>query len=85
METKEVIVNAKKFVVHELLAVESDKIADLESTKRAVELVKMSSNLSDNDYAVLTVKERGAILKAINELNGWSEDFQKPQADAVKY
>ena len=79
MEEKTVEVNGKKFIVKELLAVDFDKIQDIENTTaRIVETIKFSANLSDEDYKTLTIKERGVIQVAMGELNGWT-DFQKSE------
>ena len=80
VETEKVKVKDKEFTVHELLAIESDDILDTEDKKlRIKKLVLKSANLSEEEYKILTLHERTEIIKAINRLNGWSEDFQKPQ------
>jgi len=85
METKKVKVKEKEFEVHELLAVEFDEIQKIEDDMdRIAALIKKSSNLSDEDYNRLTLKERSGIMSAINELNGWTEDFQSPPQQSKK-
>ena len=72
----ELKVGSRLFVVRELLAVELDEA--LEETDKRVALKKQvmfSTGLKDDEYQKLTVKERIAILKAMNKLNG-IEDFQ---------
>lgn len=76
MEKKTVKIGEKEFVVRELLAKESDILIDMESEKtsdRIRERLKMQTDLSDEDYDLLTEKERDAILAAMNELNGWGK------------
>lgn len=69
METKEVIVGERKFIVKELKAIQLDDI-NFEDRKSAVKMqVQLSTGLNDEDYNNLTVKERGALLRAIDELN----------------
>ena len=73
---KEVEVNGKKFVVRELLATELDNI-DLNDSKNSIrKQVILSTGISEDEYNKLTVKERGAILKVITELN--YPDFLNP-------
>ena len=73
---KEVIIGEKKFVVRELLAIELDDI-DLSDNKISIKKqVMLSTGISEEEYAKLTVKERMAILKVITELN--YPDFQVP-------
>ena len=74
---KEVIVGSKKFIVKELLALELDSI-DFNDKKEAIKKqVILSTGITENDYSILTVKERLNIINAINEVNGFS-DFQVP-------
>ena len=78
MKEETVIVDGKEFKVHELLAVEEDEILDKTYTKnsdRTKEYVMKCANISEEDYKKLTSKERLAIVKAMNKLNG-SENFQ---------
>ena len=85
MEREQVEVNGKNFTIHELLATEFDEIQEEEnSTKRVVELIKKSADLSDEDYSKLTLKERSQIQKVINKLNGWEDDFQKLETEEKK-
>lgn len=85
METKEIVVKDKKFVVHELLAIENDEIQEIEGRKeRWKSLIMKSANLSDEDYKSLTAREQGAIIKVMNELNGWNTDFQKSEVEEKK-
>ena len=81
MEQREVEVNGKKFVVHELLATEFDETQKIEDrTDSIVALIKTSSDMTGEDYAKLTLKERTKVMDAINELNGWT-DFRKSETE----
>jgi hypothetical protein len=81
METKEIVIGEKKFIVSELLAKDSDKLGEIEdTTERIVEMIIKCTGMSIAEYNELTVKERSKIMDAITELNGWS-DFQQPKAD----
>ena len=82
MEQKEVEINGKKYIVHELLAIEFDETQKIEdSTDRIVSIIKKSANMSDEDYAKITLKERSTVLDIVNELNGWNKDFQKSETE----
>lgn len=72
---KEIIVGQKKFIVKEMLAKDMDDI-DFNDKKTAVKKqVMISTSISEDEYTNLTVKERLAIIKAINDVNGFA-DFQ---------
>lgn len=74
---KEIVVGERKFLVRELLAVELDDTMDIQDKKLALKKqVTLSAGLNDEEYAKLTVKERIAIINAMNELNGVG-NFQK--------
>jgi len=85
MESKEITVGKKTFKVHELLATEFDAIQEEENvTKRIIATIVKSADLTTEDYATLTLKERGAIQNAMAILNGWKtedKDFQKPNVE----
>jgi len=85
---KDIVVNGKSFKIRELLAIEVDNLefpreTDTEEVKKAKfnELAKKqimcSANLSEEEVAKLTWKERNEIMGTINEINGFSV-FQKP-------
>jgi len=75
MESK-IIVSGKTFTVRELLARELDEALETEDKKDSLrKQVKFSTGISDDEYDKLTVKERIAIVREINKLNG-VEDFQ---------
>ena len=75
---KEVEVNGKKFVVRELLAKDVDDI-NFDDKKEAVKKqVILSTQISEEEFNNLTMKERLVIFKIINEING-IEDFQQPK------
>jgi len=74
---KEIDVNGRKFKIRELLAIELDDI-DWNDKKQAIKKqVILSTGISEEEYAKLTVKERLEIIKEINEINGFS-DFLSP-------
>ena len=69
-------INGKEFIVRELFANEVDI---MEGDNKAVikKQIMIASNLTEEDYNNLTWKEKMALIKASNEVNGL-EDFQKP-------
>lgn len=65
----EIDVNGRKFNVRELLAIELDDI-NFDDKKEAIKKqVMLSAGLSEADYSKLTVKERIAIITAVNDIN----------------
>lgn len=73
---KEVIVNGRKFVVKEVLAIDIDNANinwDDVNDSRKKQLM-LAVNLTEDDYAKLTFKERLQLQKVFNELN--IADFQ---------
>ncbi len=73
MKEKEVIVDEKKFIVKELKAKVLDDI-NWDDKKAALKTqVQLSTELSDAEYDELSIRERIAIVKTINEINGFSE------------
>ena len=73
MEKETIKFEEKTLEIRELLATEFDEISEIEdATKRIVEMVKISANLSDDDYKQVTVKERKKIIDTLNKLNGWT-------------
>lgn len=87
MQTKEIEINGKKFIVHELLAIEEDEIIDMNLEKLSQKLkakVMKSTDMKEEEYQVLTSMEREKILEAINELNHYNETFQKSEITESK-
>jgi len=79
MESKEVKIKDKKFVIKELLAYESDEILDMNLEKTSAKIrerLKKQASLSDEDYNQLTEKDRDVLLQAMNKINGWGK-FQE--------
>ena len=72
---KEVIVNGKKFIVKEILAIDVDNASinweDVNDSRK--KQLTLATGLTDEEYSKLTFKERLLIQKAFNELN--VEDF----------
>lgn len=75
METKEIKVGDRLFKVRELYARELDTIDWNDKANALKKQVQLSTELTDDEYDKLTVKERMALIKTMNELNGVA-DFQ---------
>jgi hypothetical protein len=73
MEQKEVVIGNKKFIVKELLGVEFDKIDFSNKLESIKQQVTLSAGIQEDEYNKLTLKERLAILKAIEEVNGLTD------------
>ena len=76
MDTKQITVGVKSFTIRELKAVELDDIDFTDRKLSVKKQVQLSTGISDDDYSNLSVKERLTIIKVINELNGFNENFQ---------
>ena len=71
---KEVKVGSKTFIVRELLAIEADDI-NFDDKKEAIKKqIMLSTSMSEDEYKLLTLKERFSLIKVFNELN--IPDFQ---------
>ena len=73
---KEVIVNGRKFIVKEILAIDIDNANinwDDVNDSRKKQLI-LATGLSEDEYNKLTFKERLQLQKIFNELN--IADFQ---------
>lgn len=80
MESKSIQIGNKTFVVRELLATElDDALAIVDKKDSLRKQVTSSTGLTDEEYSKLSVKERIAIIKTMNELNTL-DDFQKTPA-----
>ena len=74
---KEIKVGEKTFIVREMLAVDTDDI-DWNNRGDAIKKqVIISTGISEDEYKLLSVKERLVIVQTINEINGFN-DFQNP-------
>ena len=78
MKKQEVKVDDRVFIVRELLAREYDMIDYTDRKQGLREEIKTMTGMSDTEYNELTFKERLAIQKACNSINGVGQDFQNP-------
>ena len=81
---KEIDVNGKKFVIKEIKykdLVELGSVSPdgtVDNSKAAKALMLKSTDMTDDQYNELSMKEGIEIQKSINELNGIGQDFLKP-------
>ncbi len=76
---KEVIVGEKKYLVKEVKYKDLIAIGQVDQATAARKLLLLSTNITDEEYDQLSMKEGVAVMKVVNELNGLSEEanFQK--------
>lgn len=75
---KTININGKEYIINEILAIDFDELVNSENDGEKVKkLLKHSSNITEEEYNKLTIRERSSILKTVNEVNGWATDFQE--------
>ena len=77
MEEKEITINGKVFKIKEIKYKDVTKFADMEKDEAAKQLLLLSTNLTEEEYENLTMREGVLLQKEITELNGLT-DFQEP-------
>jgi len=77
METKEIEIEGKKFIVSEIKYKELTSFTEMEKGEAAKKLMLVSTGITEEEYDNLTIKEGMILQKTINELNGL-DDFQQP-------
>ena len=74
MEKKITISNGKEYIISEILykdVVENSSTATAEGTSKF--LLQKSTNITDEEFATLTMKDGIKLQKAVNEINGLIE------------
>jgi hypothetical protein len=81
MEQKIKISNGKEFVVKEILYKDMTENTSMNKAQSAKKLLQLSTGISDEEYNTLGMKDGLLLQKAVNEVNGFTEDFlsQKQQ------
>ena len=77
MEQKEVEVNGKKFIIKELKYKDLAGLGEISQEESVKKSMMLSTNMTEEQYDELSVKEGVELQQAINEMNGL-QDFQKP-------
>jgi hypothetical protein len=76
MEKKVTLSNGKEYVVKEVLYKDIIDNSSKDKSEVAKILLKLSANLSDDEYNVLTMRDGIKLQKEVNEVNGFGEkDF----------
>ena len=75
---KKITIGTREFILKELKYKVIASLADISKEESAKKLMILSTDMSDEEYDNLSLKEGITLQKEINELNGLGEDFQKP-------
>ena len=78
MENKEVVINDKTYIVKEIKYKDIAAFSETNQEKSAKKMMILSTDMSEEEYDNLSVRDGLKIQKIINELNGFGKDFQKP-------
>lgn len=70
----------KEIEFKEIKYKDSIAVAELSKTEAGKKLILLGTNLTEDEFNELTMKEGLEIQKQINKVNEF-EDFQKPQED----
>ena len=77
MEEKEITINGKVIKLKEIKYKDATAFGELSKEESAKKLMLLSTDLTDEEYENLSMKNGMDIQKEINELNGLV-DFQEP-------
>lgn len=75
---KTIKIGDREFNLKELKYKVIASLSDLSKEESAKKLMILSTDMSDDEYDNLSLKEGITLQKEINEFNGLGEDFQKP-------
>ena len=78
MEEKEIVVNGKTYKIKELKYKDVAALGQITQEESAKKMMVLSTNMTEEEYTELGMKDGLELQKAINELNGFGEDFPKP-------
>lgn len=78
MVEKEIVVNDKTYKLKELKYKDVAALGQINQEESAKKLLILSVGITEEEYNDLSMRDGIEIQKAINELNGFVEDFQKP-------
>ena len=78
---KEIVISTGRIVVIKELKYKDIVSLDKDDTSASAQkMMQLSTGLTDEEYADLSIKDGISIQKLVNEVNGLT-DFQKPQSD----
>lgn len=75
MEKKVTLNNGKEYTVKEILYKDLVGNATDDKAESAKLVLKMSTGITDEEYEILTMKDGVKLQAAVNEVNGFNEDF----------
>lgn len=78
MQTEEVKIGEKTYVVNEIKYKDVIKLTDIPKEEASKTLIQLSIDMSDEEYDNLSMRDGIKLQKVINKLNGLEEDFQTP-------
>lgn len=78
MDENEVVENKKSYNLKELKYKDIASLGQKNQDEYAKKMMILSTNMSEEEYNELSMKEGLKIQKEINSLNGFDEDFQQP-------
>ena len=81
---KKITIGEKEYTVKELKYKDVAGLGQEDQTANVKKLMQLSTDMADEEYDNLSMKEGIAIQKVVNELNGISEDFQLPNQQTKK-
>ena len=74
----EIQIGDKKFELKELKYKIIASLGDLSKEESVKKLMILSTDMTEDEYNDLSLKEGITLQKEINKLNGLDDDFQKP-------
>ena len=77
MEKKDIEINGNMRTIKELKYKTLASLADASKEEASKKLILLSTDMTEEEYEEMSLREGIAIQKAINELNGL-DDFQQP-------
>ena len=78
MQTEEVEISGKKYSVKEIKYKDVTKLSDITKEEASKQLIILSTDMTEEEYENLSMRDGIKIQKVINKLNGLAEDFQQP-------
>lgn len=77
----EIKINGKDYTIKELKYKDLASLADIPKADSAKQLIILSTEMTDEEYDNMSIRDGINLQQTINELNGLDEDFQKPLKD----
>lgn len=78
---KKITINDKEYTIKEIKYKDLVTIGDIPKEEASKKLMELSASIDSETYENLSMRDGIVIQKAINDINGLTEDFQKPLKD----